>query len=70
MPLKDLLESSGAAQKPKRRGPRETDEDTHPVLERDPASAAEPTAVELAELALAREITPAKAASETAGSAG
>lgn len=51
IPLKELHDSSGLTQKPKRRGPRDADEDTHPVLEQDPPDPALPTAEELAELA-------------------
>lgn len=53
-PLRELLDESGLAQKPKKRGPRisvaEVDEDEHPLLENDPADPNEPNEEELAEL--------------------
>lgn len=62
-PLKDLLESSGLTQKPKRRGPRvsvtEADEDEHPLLEEDPVDPREPNADELRELSAAAEAVTA-----------
>ena len=51
VPLKELHDSSGLSQKPKRRGPRDGDEDTHALLEQDPPDPALPSAEELAELA-------------------
>jgi hypothetical protein len=55
VPLKDLLEDSGLAQKPKRRGSKssERDEDEHPLLEEDPVDPAEPTPPEQLELSQA-----------------
>ncbi len=57
-PLKELLESSGVAQRPKRRGPRvagsDADDETHPLLETDPADPNDPTADEREELAAAQ----------------
>jgi hypothetical protein len=56
-PLKELLDESGLAQKPKKRGPRvsvaEVDDDEHPLLEQDPADPNEPNEAELAELSAA-----------------
>jgi hypothetical protein len=54
-PLKELLDDSGLAQKPKKRGPRVSvaevdDDDEHPLLENDPADPHEPNEAELAEL--------------------
>jgi hypothetical protein len=52
--LKELLETSGVAQKPKRRGTRSSAaddaEDLHPLLESDPPDVQQPTASELSEL--------------------
>lgn len=51
VPLKDLLELSGLATKPKRRGGRAAeDEDEHPILEEDPSNPHEPSETEAAEL--------------------
>lgn len=50
-PLKDIAEAHGLAQKAKRKGAREPEEDTHPVLEQDPPDPSEPTPEERAELA-------------------
>ncbi|MFT3709804.1 MAG: hypothetical protein QM817_19415 [Archangium sp.] len=54
-PLKELLDDSGLAQKPKKRGPRISvaevdDDDDHPLLENDPADPNEPSEDELMEL--------------------
>lgn len=48
--LRDVLDATGLAQKPKKKGTRGADEDTHPLLEEDPKDPAEPTEEELAEL--------------------
>lgn len=57
VPLKELLDTSGLASKPKKRGGRvsvtESDEDEHPLLEEDPVDPTEPNAAELAELSAA-----------------
>lgn len=50
VPLKEVLDSTGLAQKPKKRGPRDPHEDTHPLLEEDPKDPSAPTPEELAEL--------------------
>ncbi|MFZ5441538.1 MAG: hypothetical protein ACOZQL_16140 [Myxococcota bacterium] len=59
VPLKELLEESGIATKPKRRGPRvsitESDDDDHPLLEEDPADPSAPSPAELAELTAAAQ---------------
>jgi hypothetical protein len=54
VPLKELLESSSVASRPKRRTPRvagELDEDTHAVLEQEPPDPHQPSEEERAELA-------------------
>jgi hypothetical protein len=50
VPLKEVLDSSGLAQKPKKRRSGDPDEDTHPILERSPKDPSEPTHEELEEL--------------------
>ncbi|MBX3204358.1 MAG: hypothetical protein KF764_04780 [Labilithrix sp.] len=47
---KDLLDEYGLTPKPRRRGSREADPDTHPLLEHDPPDPADPTPEERAEL--------------------
>jgi hypothetical protein len=64
VPLKDLLESSALAQKPKRRGPRtstEVDEDNHPLLDQPLPDPAEPSPAEHAELAAAQALAESQA---------
>lgn len=53
-PVKEIAEAHALAQRTKRKGARESDEDTHPLLEQDPPDPAEPTPEERAELAEAR----------------
>ncbi len=66
VPLKELLENSGIALKPKKRGPRvsvtEFDEDEHPLLEEDPVDPSEPSAEERAEFTPAPEPVVAEVA--------
>jgi hypothetical protein len=61
--MKELLDEYGLAPKPKRRGSREIDPDTHPLLEQDPPDPNAPTPEEQAELdADLAEAEPARAA--------
>ncbi|HSO37665.1 MAG TPA: hypothetical protein VLT33_34300 [Labilithrix sp.] len=57
VPLRDVLDGAALIQKPRKRGPRDGDEDTHPVLERPPPDPAEPSPEELAEIAATHSAT-------------